>query len=126
MFSDTLVNGRSCANPQVREVRIDWREATGPSKARALAQALWAGEEYVLQIDSHMRFAQNWDARLLAWLHHAERSSRRGRAVLSCYPPPYEVFIPLDSCVCHVSAVRFSPIWCGDSSSGALFVAIAR
>lgn len=37
------------------QVRIPHTEATGPCKARALAAALWAGEEYVLQVDSHMR-----------------------------------------------------------------------
>ena len=75
---------------QVREVRLDWREATGPCKARSLAQALWEGEPYVLQIDSHMRFSTDWDAQLIAWLHQAERDSGIGRAVLSTYPPAYQ------------------------------------
>ena len=75
---------------QVREVRLDWREATGPCKARSLAQALWEGEPYVLQIDSHMRFSVGWDQLLIAWLHRAERASSIGRAVLSTYPPAYQ------------------------------------
>ena len=76
---------------QIREVRMDYREATGPCKARALAQRLWAGEEYFLQIDSHMRFSPGWDAQLVQWLRQAEASSASGRAVLSTYPPSYEV-----------------------------------
>ena len=40
---------------QVREVRVHYRTATGPCAARSLAQQLWAGEEFVLQIDAHMR-----------------------------------------------------------------------
>jgi hypothetical protein len=40
---------------QVREMRLPHTEATGPCKARALAAALWDGEEYVLQVDAHMR-----------------------------------------------------------------------
>jgi hypothetical protein len=40
---------------RVREVRVPACEATGPCKARRLAAGLWAGEEYVLQIDAHMR-----------------------------------------------------------------------
>ncbi len=40
---------------QVRHVTLPQHEATGPCKARALCQALWDGEEYVLQLDSHMR-----------------------------------------------------------------------
>lgn len=34
---------------QVRELRMDWRQAAGPCVARALAQTLWAGEGYYLQ-----------------------------------------------------------------------------
>jgi hypothetical protein len=76
---------------QIREVRLPYEEATGPCKARALAQALWAGEDFFLQIDSHMRFAPGWDAALLGWLAQAEADSPGGRAVLSTYPPSYEV-----------------------------------
>lgn len=39
----------------VREVTIDHREASGPCKARALCAGLWAGEEFVMQVDAHMR-----------------------------------------------------------------------
>jgi len=40
---------------QVREVRLHWRAATGPCAARSLAQQLCKGEDYILQIDAHMR-----------------------------------------------------------------------
>jgi hypothetical protein len=43
---------------QVREVRCHYLTATGPCAARSMAQQLWAGEEYVLQLDAHMRFVQ--------------------------------------------------------------------
>ena len=36
--------------PQVRHVVLDSHEATGPCKARALAQQLWDGEEFHLQV----------------------------------------------------------------------------
>lgn len=35
---------------QVRQVILDAGEATGPCKARALAQQLWDGEEFYLQV----------------------------------------------------------------------------
>lgn len=35
---------------RVREVRVDWREATGPCWARYRAQQLWGGEEFFLQV----------------------------------------------------------------------------
>jgi len=37
------------------QIRLHWREAEGPCKARALAGSLWNGEEYMLQVDAHMR-----------------------------------------------------------------------
>ena len=39
----------------------DWRDAEGVCWARYQAQQLWDGEEYVLMIDSHMRFVPGWD-----------------------------------------------------------------
>jgi hypothetical protein len=48
----------AAAAPQVREVRLHFSAATGPCAARSLAQQLWVGEEYVLQVDAHMRFVQ--------------------------------------------------------------------
>ncbi len=43
---------------QIRTLNVHAREARGPSWARAKAQLLWAGEDLVLQIDSHMRFVK--------------------------------------------------------------------
>ncbi|KAK9819250.1 hypothetical protein WJX81_000875 [Elliptochloris bilobata] len=75
---------------QVREVRMDWRQAAGPCLARALAQTLWAGEGFYLQIDAHSRFGRHWDSALIGWLADAEAASVCSRAVLSTYPPDYE------------------------------------
>ena len=76
---------------QVREIQLDYREATGPCKARALAQALWAGEAFFLQLDAHMRFAAGWDAALVGWLLQAEAARPGSKPVLSTYPPGFEV-----------------------------------
>ena len=85
------LTGACVHGEQIREIRLDFREATGPCKARALAQALWAGEAYVLQVDAHMRFGPGWDECLVRWLAQAEAATPHGRAVLSTYPPSYEV-----------------------------------
>ena len=53
---------------QVRIVQLDARHSTGPCPARAMAQLLYRGETFVLQIDSHMRFRQNWDSYLIQQL----------------------------------------------------------
>ena len=46
---------------EIRKIVMTDREAKGPCWARYLIQQAWKGEEYFLQIDSHMRFAQDWD-----------------------------------------------------------------
>ena len=63
-------------------------EAQGPCLARSMAQALWSGQEYVLSIDSHTRFAPGYDETLIKW--HGECESSGARPIITCYPPPYE------------------------------------
>jgi hypothetical protein len=65
---------------------IDATEARGPCFARAMGYQLWRGEAHVLQIDSHMRFAPDWDARLLAQL----AACPSPKPILTAYPPAYE------------------------------------
>ena len=50
----------------VRVVAMPSAQAQGPCWARHIAGSLWRGEDYLLQIDSHMRFRPNWD-RYLIW-----------------------------------------------------------
>ncbi|MGE3188548.1 MAG: GlcNAc-transferase family protein, partial [Vicinamibacterales bacterium] len=70
---------------QVRTVDVHMREARGLGWARHLTERLWQGEEYVLQIDAHMRFADQWDDRLLDEL--AQCNSRF--PILTVYPWGY-------------------------------------
>jgi len=44
------------------------RESQGGPWARNIAQSLWRGEPYTLQIDSHMYLEPDWDVRLIAML----------------------------------------------------------
>lgn len=71
---------------QVRRVDFHAKDSRGVCWARSHAQRLWNGEEFTLQIDSHMRFVQSWD-RLLLDMHAACPTER---AVLSTYPTAYE------------------------------------
>lgn len=43
-------------------------ESHGGPWARNLAQSHWRGEPYTLQVDSHMKFEPDWDARLIEML----------------------------------------------------------
>lgn len=56
---------RVCAFPNCRTKYFAEREAPGLCAARYEASLLYSGEEYVLHIDSHMRFASCWDVVLI-------------------------------------------------------------
>jgi peroxiredoxin/predicted 2-oxoglutarate/Fe(II)-dependent dioxygenase YbiX len=71
---------------QVRRIDVHARESRGVCWARQKTQELWAGEEYTLLTDAHMRFVPGWDEALIAEL--AECPSPK--PLLSCNPPPYE------------------------------------
>jgi len=71
-----------CSN--IRILSIHRNHATGPCWARSLAQRLARGEEFVLQIDSHMRFRANWDVYLLQQIKKCDSLS-----ILTTYPLGY-------------------------------------
>lgn len=48
-----------------RILNIDYKESKGVCWARHLTQQQYQGEEYTLQIDSHMRFEKDWDETLI-------------------------------------------------------------
>mmetsp|Transcript_25056 Transcript_25056/g.52877 ORF Transcript_25056/g.52877 Transcript_25056/m.52877 type:complete len:198 (-) Transcript_25056:91-684(-) len=58
----------------------------GPSMARYYASKLWGGENYFAQIDAHLRFATDWDAKYVAELR---ATSNYPRSLLSTYPPGF-------------------------------------
>ncbi|MEM1153881.1 MAG: GlcNAc-transferase family protein [Pseudomonadota bacterium] len=69
----------------VRLIHIEAVESQGVCWARHRVQQLYDGEEYTLQIDSHMRFEQGWDDILIAMLEQCD--SRM--PLLTTYPPGY-------------------------------------
>ena len=51
---------------QMKLLSLSYKDARGPTWPRYLIQNEWNGEQYYLQIDSHMRFTPSWD---LAMIH---------------------------------------------------------
>jgi hypothetical protein len=68
---------------RIREV--SWRNSAGACWARAEIMKLWQGEEFFLQLDSHHRFSQDWDVKLL---HHVQRTGS-DKPVIGTYAPPF-------------------------------------
>lgn len=56
------------ADSRFRFIDRTIQESKGGPWARNLAQSLWRGEAYTLQVDSHMKFEPDWDARLIEML----------------------------------------------------------
>lgn len=76
---------------QVRMYPVDWREAEGVCWARHHAQQLWDGEEYTLQIDSHMRFVPGWDELLIEELLACDSPKPLITNSIGAYTPPNDL-----------------------------------
>lgn len=73
-------------HPQVRELRVLASQSLGACWARhRILTELRQNEDYVLQIDSHTRFAPGWDERFIAML----AACPSDKPVLTCHPVPY-------------------------------------
>jgi hypothetical protein len=86
---------------QCRVIEIGVERSEGVCWARHQAQSLWRGEEFALQIDSHMRFVAGWDEKLLAMLALCPSP----RPILSNYP---SAFTPPDRIDSHVVSVIYA------------------
>lgn len=74
--------------PEVVHIKVDYRKANGACWARANAQKQYNGEDYFMQIDSHILFVQDWDKIVIEEHNMALGYGRK--AIISCYPAPYE------------------------------------
>ena len=68
-------------------IRVDPVYARGPCWARAIAMSLYDGEDWFLQVDSHMDFDLHWDQRLV----EQATALMEGRCgvVITAYPNPF-------------------------------------
>lgn len=70
----------------IRVINFGYMDARGPTFARYQCSKLWRGEEYYFQIDSHIKFEQNWDETLKEQM----RATNDPNAVVGAYPPTKE------------------------------------
>ena len=68
---DTLDEYRK--DKRFRILDIPYLESNGACWARNQIQQLYKGEEYTLQIDSHMRFAPNWDDEMIKMVKQLQK-----------------------------------------------------
>lgn len=69
---------------QITYIHIDPKFSRGPCWARSLALSYYNNEDFVLQIDSHTVFDEDWDTKLIDQLSKCNTLSNK--CLLSAYP----------------------------------------
>jgi hypothetical protein len=75
---------------RVRMIDVPCLVSRGACWARSLTQELYSGEEYTLQIDSHMRFAPGWDVALTEMLRSLQSHCGIPKPLLTAYAPTFD------------------------------------
>lgn len=76
-------------DPRFKIIDIDYKESKGVCWARNLLQKNYDGEKYTLQMDSHHRFVENWDEKLINTLKKIQKKGYK-KPLISGYIPSYE------------------------------------
>lgn len=72
-------------------IKMDSKDARGVGYARKIAMGLYCGQDFYLQLDSHMRLAKNWDSELVSMYENCVETTANKKIILSQFPAPYEV-----------------------------------
>jgi hypothetical protein len=67
----------------IRVNRLKHTDALGPNYARYLCSHLWKGEQYYMQIDSHLNFFKGWDTTIKNMYNQLPHT----KCILTHYPP---------------------------------------
>lgn len=101
-------------HPNVRYMAYDYNESKGLGWARKKVSCLHEDEELTLQLDSHHRFAQDWDKMMMEDYYQAKTMSEK--PILSTYLTPFGVAEAdekgvegLNPTPCLMSQYEFSP-----------------
>ncbi len=80
-YSPDEAGSEQLTSPQFAVHYVDWRLSKGACWARAEIMKFYDGEDWYLQLDSHHRFAPDWDAKLIEQAALADSA----KPVLSTY-----------------------------------------
>lgn len=70
----------------VRYIKLAAEQARGPCLARYHCSKLYQGEDFYFQVDSHTKFDQDWDIRLISMYNVYRTRLQTHKIVLSAYP----------------------------------------
>jgi hypothetical protein len=88
--------------PQFAVHYVDWRLSKGTCWARAEIMKFYDGEDWYLQLDSHHRFVQDWDAKLIEQAALADSA----KPVLSTYAAAFMAGAEADAAA-QVTTIEF-------------------
>lgn len=74
---------------QIRYCHISPNDTLGVSWARHIAFSLWNNEQYILQVDSHTYFEENWDENLINQYNNLLETSPK--PIISTYPYGFNI-----------------------------------
>lgn len=77
---------------QAKVDNVHYKYSQGAGWARKRAMSLYDGEDFFLQIDSHMRFAKGWDTRLIEMYDWCADDAGTDRIILSQFAAPFVIF----------------------------------
>jgi hypothetical protein len=83
----------SAGNVKIKILDRDLYKGIGIARRESFS--FYDGEDYFLQVDSHMLFMKNWDDLLV----HKLSRLKEDKSLLTCYPPEYE-YIDFDKPKC--------------------------
>lgn len=69
-------------------IDIDHKDSKGVCWARNMVQSRYSGQQYTLQIDSHHRFVDNWDEKLINMIEKL-RANGHDKPLLTSYAPSF-------------------------------------
>jgi len=76
-------------DPRFKIIDVPWNQSKGACWARnSIQEQLYGGEEYTLQLDSHHRFAQDWDETLIGWIKELQAKGHK-KPLLTAYVTPF-------------------------------------
>jgi hypothetical protein len=81
------VSDGRCFDDHIRVHKMSHLQAKGPAYARYHCAQLSRGERYFMQIDSHMEFVKDWDAKILQQCRDCPLREGSAGPVLTHYPP---------------------------------------
>ena len=70
-------------------IDVDYKDSKGVCWARNSVQQLYSGEEYTLQLDSHHRFVEDWDDKLINMLNSLKEKGYE-KPLLTGYIPSFD------------------------------------